>query len=209
MRQRTGFTLIELLVVIAIIAILAAILFPVFARAREKARQTSCLSNVKQISLGIVMYTQDYDNVFPVSRNPQNPSSVDYWYEMIMPYVKNEQVFVCPSAADEDPGYGWNYDALGYGSSSSTHAVSRTQIDRPSQTLMLVDAGNYIVYHPHRYGNQWYDPPTDNTLFYFNHLGVRHNEGSNIGYCDGHAKWMKGSQWLTAGEELWGEWHPW
>ena len=89
---RTGFTLIELLVVIAIIAILAAILFPVFARAREKARQTSCLSNIKQITLGVVMYTQDYDGCYPplvyygdlgYSDNLNNV----YWQYMIDPYI--------------------------------------------------------------------------------------------------------------------------
>jgi len=88
-----GFTLIELLVVIAIIAILAAILFPVFARAREKARTASCQSNMKQVSLGIIMYMQDYDESFPLYAGdlPQN------WDRTCMPYIKNEQVFSCPS----------------------------------------------------------------------------------------------------------------
>lgn len=105
--MRKGFTLIELLVVIAIIAILAAILFPVFAQAREKARQTSCLSNVKQIGLGIQMYVQDYDEYVP--RNayadpPRVPEGAHFtncssprWMDVIQPYVKNTQLHNCPS----------------------------------------------------------------------------------------------------------------
>ncbi|MBD3292214.1 MAG: prepilin-type N-terminal cleavage/methylation domain-containing protein, partial [Armatimonadia bacterium] len=98
MSTRRGFTLIELLVVIAIIAILAAILFPVFARAREKARQTSCLSNSKQIGTALMMYVQDYDETLPGYYNPDLPGEANQWYEVIEPYVKNEQIFICPSA---------------------------------------------------------------------------------------------------------------
>ena len=97
--KRRGFTLIELLVVIAIIAILAAILFPVFARAREKARQASCLSNVKQVVLGGLMYAQDYDETWPSGRVCNWASGGPYGTHVmaIMPYVKNLQMFVCPS----------------------------------------------------------------------------------------------------------------
>jgi prepilin-type N-terminal cleavage/methylation domain-containing protein/prepilin-type processing-associated H-X9-DG protein len=98
-----GFTLIELLVVIAIIAILAAILFPVFAQAREKARQTACLSNVKQIGLGISMYTQDYDEVLPLQNGDyQNflvtADNQPNWPKLVLPYTKNSQIFQCPSS---------------------------------------------------------------------------------------------------------------
>ena len=93
-----GFTLIELLVVIAIIAILAAILFPVFAKAREKARQTSCLSNVKQIVLAALQYAQDYDERLPMHVVASNASPTWlYWPRAVFPYIKNEQVFECPS----------------------------------------------------------------------------------------------------------------
>jgi prepilin-type N-terminal cleavage/methylation domain-containing protein len=99
--QQQGFTLIELLVVIAIIAILAAILFPVFAQARDKARQTTCLSNCKQIGLGLMMYAQDYDETFPASRHASSGcnggSYFDAWNKVIQPYIKNEQIFACPA----------------------------------------------------------------------------------------------------------------
>ncbi len=109
---RRAFTLIELLVVVAIIGILAAILFPVFGRARENARRSSCQSNLKQIGLGLVQYSQDYDETFvadwfetasaPGNTNPQNSSTPAYkWMDAIYPYVKNEQVFNCPSAKDK------------------------------------------------------------------------------------------------------------
>jgi prepilin-type N-terminal cleavage/methylation domain-containing protein/prepilin-type processing-associated H-X9-DG protein len=107
--HRRAFTLIELLVVIAIIAILAAILFPVFARARENARRTSCLSNMKQIGLGVLQYTQDYDERYPANWRGANAGEVgaykDYasgtqyitWVDMIYPYVNSLQLFQCPS----------------------------------------------------------------------------------------------------------------
>src|SRR5712675_1031082 len=89
MKRNLGFTLIELLVVIAIIAILAAILFPVFAQAREKARQTTCVSNKKQIALATLMYIQDYDETFPLGAYNTDPTiAIVMWYDLIEPYVK-------------------------------------------------------------------------------------------------------------------------
>ncbi len=106
MRQkRLAFTLIELLVVIAIIAILAAILFPVFAQAREKARQTQCVSNLKQIGTSLMMYTQDYDEKMPFnyqyhwSNGQRIDGLLEWWQDLCRPYVKNEMVYQCPSAS--------------------------------------------------------------------------------------------------------------
>src|SRR5258705_6112812 len=103
LKGKAAFTLIELLVVIAIIAILAAILFPVFAQAREKARQTACLSNVKQIGLGINMYIQDYDETLPLQNGDYQNflvtlESQPNWPKLIDPYTKNSQIYTCPSA---------------------------------------------------------------------------------------------------------------
>jgi prepilin-type N-terminal cleavage/methylation domain-containing protein/prepilin-type processing-associated H-X9-DG protein len=104
---RPGFTLIELLVVIAIIAILAAILFPVFAQARAKARQTACLSNMKQVGMGINMYVQDYDEVYPANNWTYAPNNYcadqGGWMQEIQPYIKNTQVYVCPDAIKRNP----------------------------------------------------------------------------------------------------------
>jgi prepilin-type N-terminal cleavage/methylation domain-containing protein/prepilin-type processing-associated H-X9-DG protein len=97
--KKTGFTLIELLVVIAIIAILAAILFPVFAQAREKARQTACLSNSKQLGTGVAMYLQDYDETFPIGSSAGGYS----WARQVHPYIKNAGVFSCSSAPPNPP----------------------------------------------------------------------------------------------------------
>lgn len=93
---RSGFTLIELLVVIAIIAILAAILFPVFAQAREKARGISCLSNTKQLGMAVLMYVQDYDENFPVGFSAISWTGDDLWNQKVLPYIKNVNVFMCP-----------------------------------------------------------------------------------------------------------------
>jgi prepilin-type N-terminal cleavage/methylation domain-containing protein len=130
--SRRGFTLIELLVVIAIIAILAAILFPVFAQAREKARETTCISNCKQIGTGLLMYCQDYDEITPFMHYPDNlttpPTAFNNAYcqqqrfrcsynfaDMMMPYVKNLQAFSCPSDVTNWTGFDVRLARLSYG----------------------------------------------------------------------------------------------
>jgi prepilin-type N-terminal cleavage/methylation domain-containing protein len=127
--RKAAFTLIELLVVIAIIAILAAILFPVFAQAREKARQTSCLSNLKQVSLALMMYTQDYDEMV-VQR-----TSLSYyqnwgvsWRSLIYPYVKNAGVFACPSNPNNKV-VTWEDTQTKNGEANLTTSYSATCVD--------------------------------------------------------------------------------
>ena len=109
--RKPGFTLIELLVVIAIIAILAAILFPVFAQAREKARATTCLSNCKQIGIGMRMYLDDYEGAWPFSWYPQAQYG---WDAALYPYTKNTRIFACPSNP-QIPENAKGYLALGIG----------------------------------------------------------------------------------------------
>lgn len=189
--MRRGFTLIELLVVIAIIAILAAILFPVFARAREKARQSSCLSNVKQLALGALMYAQDYDERLVPSAITGNPSDYDNWFELVQPYVKNTQVLICPSWSSYTLGYGWNYSPLTYNWQSPGGyiygGVPLAMIAQPAETIMLADSGTHQLS-----GGGWSSGMTyvitsarepDNYFVY-----LRHNETANVAFCDGHAK---------------------
>jgi prepilin-type N-terminal cleavage/methylation domain-containing protein/prepilin-type processing-associated H-X9-DG protein len=130
--RRGGFTLIELLIVIAIITLLAAILFPVFARARESARRASCQSNLKQIGLGLLQYVQDYDERMPFVYNGQNTvngSDVDYegymWMDAIYPYVKSEGVFNCPSAKQKK-FLGVSYEPYSYSDPNAGIAVRGT-----------------------------------------------------------------------------------
>jgi len=160
--KKKAFTLIELLVVIAIISILASILFPVFARARENARRASCLSNLKQIGLGVMMYTQDYDEKYPAAVQPNNqePSAdlggwwySNYWYwpQLLDPYTKSEQVFFCPSSpkgttspfsATQTYNYGANLLIMRNNVSSNVYPpISLASIGSPASTYLLMDAG--------------------------------------------------------------------
>ncbi|HEY3329177.1 MAG TPA: DUF1559 domain-containing protein [Capsulimonadaceae bacterium] len=134
-----GFTLIELLVVIAIIAILAAILFPVFATAREKARQTACLSNLKQIGLGYTQYEQDYDETVPCGDNGYGAGTG--WARMIYPYVKSTQVFLCPndSTAGDVISYAVNSNMVGYSSVIKPLPAQVSTMAGPASTVMLFE----------------------------------------------------------------------
>lgn len=151
-RTRQAFTLIELLVVIAIIAILAAILFPVFARARENARRASCSSNLKQIGLGVIQYTQDYDEKYPIGPNISNTDYTTAWAATLQPYLKSLQIYQCPSDSlgpTTDPnvtGYTdyWYNAALSwnglYGSSGTPDyrtAVSQAALTNSTLTIMF------------------------------------------------------------------------
>jgi prepilin-type N-terminal cleavage/methylation domain-containing protein/prepilin-type processing-associated H-X9-DG protein len=146
---RSGFTLIELLVVIAIIAILAAILFPVFAQAREKARGATCLSNLKQMGLGITMYVQDNEG-YPMMSSPSTAVPRTRWPDYVFPYVKNEPIFLCLSAPQEMFGKKWahnegkSYGGYGYnfqylGNSRFPWTATEAQISVPADTVVAAD----------------------------------------------------------------------
>jgi prepilin-type N-terminal cleavage/methylation domain-containing protein/prepilin-type processing-associated H-X9-DG protein len=135
-RRGPGFTLIELLVVIAIIAILAAILFPVFAKAREKARQTACLSNQKQMGTAWLMYTMDYDElVLPWSTTGGSGGFAFIWDRLLQPYTKNEGVLLCPSAGDSFTSY--TYSASVGGATAAEPIRSVASIGYPAQTPII------------------------------------------------------------------------
>ncbi len=184
--QRRGFTLIELLVVIAIIAILAAILFPVFARAREKARQSSCLSNMKQLGLSIQMYVQDYDE-----RLFQYHDGTRYWPAFVVPYMKNSQIMWCPSnpatqgslSGDYYSVTRYNYNCWYCGRNGGTGSGSSlASFQSPAETITNICSDDITINSPDR---------TCGCGGGFRALVDRHNDGSNILFLDGHTKWMK------------------
>ena len=179
---RRGFTLIELLVVIGIISILASILFPVFARAREKARQTSCLSNISQLSRAIMMYVADSDEELPEGPN---------WWDDIYPYTHNRQIQVCPDRTDLWLGYCMNYSAGG---------ISDGSFFDPAVKILLADACTgpvgtrvpvtWLVNDPAI--NPVPGPPGDNESY--GDPPARHNDGANWAFADGHVKWGRKEQ---------------
>jgi prepilin-type N-terminal cleavage/methylation domain-containing protein/prepilin-type processing-associated H-X9-DG protein len=210
-RVARGFTLIELLIVIAIIAILAAILFPVFARARENARRSSCQSNLKQLGLGILQYTQDYDERMPqTQRDNSGPS----WKDYIFAYVKNTQVFSCPSntrknlTSDTDltipahytanifggespasTGYA-NYQS--YGAFGNQYFVGPTlsSLDAPSQLIALAEQYALDATTPGSPGVDFgADPAGGRNNPYMGHLAT-----ANFLFADGHVKALKWAQ---------------
>ncbi len=214
MKTVRGFTLIELLVVIAIIAILAAILFPVFARAREKARQTSCLSNCKQLGLALMQYVQDYDEKIVSASTyavyPPGSGGSYAWYVLLEPYIKNSDIWKCPSKPEYSVGYGWSYNGMPYWCHSSQAKVGLAYWRYPAETMIFCctrpdgPGGSTYAYSYVSYRASHWVPP------YTGHVGIVHNNGSNVGYMDGHAKWLAISQFMrtdTFGRRLWGHDH--
>lgn len=205
--NRRGFTLIELLVVIAIIAILAAILFPVFARAREKARQSACLSNIKQLALGALMYAQDYDDrMMPryYRIDPAVAGGPNWDNHLIQPYVNNLQLAICPSTGQRS--YGYNQDYLNF--------TMMAVIKSPSETVMFCDVKrawhpnggttwDRNVRRPSTFGNPPVVPANDEDEMpvagdgdYGQRPRGLHNGGANVAFVDGHAKWMRTDQFF-------------
>ncbi len=219
-RSPLGFTLIELLVVIAIIALLAAILFPVFARARENARRSSCQSNVKQIMLGVAQYTQDYDENYPL----RDASGVGNWPVLIMPYVKSIQLFQCPSDSSRTNmgsapnNFHTSYiansavatPASAFGLFGRLEAISMTDVVSPTTTVTITDSGYgvtssavdrsiktttaYLLAPANTTAITW---ATATTGAYAAPID-RHLDSVVVGYADGHVKAVKLESIYTA-----------
>jgi prepilin-type N-terminal cleavage/methylation domain-containing protein/prepilin-type processing-associated H-X9-DG protein len=214
---RRAFTLIELLVVIAIIAILAAILFPVFARARENARRASCMSNLKQIALGVMQYVQDYDEHYPLYRSntaanttPSNPYG---FADEIQPYLKSSQIFQCPSessaatvgaagtafAGQANPtaagytDYTYNMMLSSDNGGNFNRGLSLAALTKSSLTVMIVEDGTAPAstwdWGCGR-GNACSLFPAGRAFTSVSAVN-RHLNGSNIVFADGHVKWYK------------------
>ncbi len=197
--MRKGFTLIELLVVIAIIAILAAILFPVFARAREKARQSNCLSNLKQLGLAALMYAQDYDELLPYEDYDTDASGDEgagdtTWRSVVLPYCKNQQIFFCPSkkmtssvfdgGADygENAGYAINVCHWTSGSPTPPFGQALARVEDTASCILFLESDG-----THEIGCETNDRGWQPSASY----GKRHNDGANYAFVDGHGKWLK------------------
>lgn len=197
--RRCGFTLIELLVVIAIIAVLAAILFPVFARVRAKARQTACLSNLRQISLALEMYSQDYDGCLPYHLMAIGGGSTYFSYlGSIEPYVRNHGILTCPQRREIDYS-GPTDTTLAYVYNRDLNGLPLDGAESASEVLMVMDGVQ--VSCSYSGGDTFRD--TDGTVYTEDPnngtspnrvIFSRHNEGGNGVFLDGHGKWLRASK---------------
>jgi prepilin-type N-terminal cleavage/methylation domain-containing protein/prepilin-type processing-associated H-X9-DG protein len=215
LRKHSAFTLIELLVVIAIIAILAAILFPVFAQAREKARQATCLSNFKQMGTGVMMYVQDWDDCYPNNRLFQYPGGAEgvrllvSWKTATHPYVRNLDVYRCPSNSNnKKPDETRDTDKFGFpvfpisyaynGSALWSAAVTKTviplaSVPEPAKYLMIIESN--AAYSD--YGIWGFSAAGENGTSFF----VHKNKQMQALFFDGHAKTTRFSQTLGTSDE--------
>lgn len=207
-QRQSGFTLIELLVVIAIIALLAAILFPAFAKAREAARRASCSSNLKQIALSITQYNQEYDEHY-VRATSFDGSAFFGWRLALAPYLKSDQVFHCPSSQNElnvsgRTDYFINANLSAYTAIFNTTGINESLVVVPSITILLGDGSydqTYVYTNPSPSFSGTSSSTTSGLGDYCRNFtddtpasdpaSARHLGGANYVFCDGHIKWLR------------------
>jgi prepilin-type N-terminal cleavage/methylation domain-containing protein/prepilin-type processing-associated H-X9-DG protein len=228
-RAQRAFTLIELLVVIAIIAILAAILFPVFAQAREKARQTSCLNNCKQLGIALMMYAGDYDDTLPPAKIGASPPFRHncagtgegyplwpaFWQDVVIPYAKNRDILRCPSRPERgyqpnkaDQPVDGNPNSLRFGYTGNHWAfVNKTDAsvvngwNAHGRALASIAEPAALIFVLEGYDNMC---PELRWRVEENLDCSVHNKGSTYIFCDGHARWLRAAQTLDP-ENLWAD----
>ena len=201
-RRVRGFTLIELLVVIAIIAILASILFPVFSRARAKARSASCLSNVKQLLLAMTMYHDDNDETFSIATTNWAPSDETRgltWDIAVLPYARNQQIFICPDNKKSCAG-NCGEPRRGYAQTKYTTidvaggiwCAWSSMYPQPADHVLLVEKGAYGLGHQSDASCEDFRQAgaSDDWKPFGGNTSLRHSNGNNFGFVDGHAKFF-------------------
>lgn len=208
MKSRRGFTLIEILVVIAIVALLSAILFPVFARARENARKTSCANNIKQIGLAILQYAQDNDETLPPVAYEDDAGDDHQWPELIQAYLKGPQALKCPSdARSKIISYGLNEAAfVDWEDDPSQPSLTLAEFRHPATTVMGGDVGtqdDFITPIPDTL--KMVEPDDDLDDAVDGRPAARHLDWVNLAFMDGHAKAMKMEQFYIgqSPDDLW------
>ncbi len=198
--RQGGFTLIELLVVIAVIALLAALLFPVFQHVRENARRTACLSNEKQLALGVLLYAQDSDERLPPTASLDGGGSVVLWPDKIEAYVPSPRVRVCPSdSAGAENSYGLNELVFADQTDAPAPAQTLAAFGAPSQTVMLGELGRLDdLVTPRLNADKLTAPDADLNDLFDARPSARHDGRANIALMDGHAKSLRLDQFYLA-----------
>jgi len=214
MRAR-AFTLVELLVVIAVIAVLAALLLPVFAGAREKGRQTACASNQRSLGLAILLYCQDHDERLPLAAYATGGFDFATWHNLVEPYVRSRETVFCPSStvSRTDAGgrptahFGYNARhltdvALDFSNYATHSAVSLAQVANPPETVLTADARASLLGSWCGDDGKFLLPPSEANSHCWGRPADVHHGGANVLWLDGHLRWHR------AGQYYWGQSPP-